>query len=69
MNVKGGGSLLEETSLEVVGVKLCVYERDTERQKEKEGFSHDSWGSRNEWRAAPALQKGLPHQILFALRG
>lgn len=40
MNVKGGGSLLEETSLEVVGVKLCVYEkryRETDRKKRR-GF-------------------------------
>lgn len=37
VNIKGGGSLLEETSLEVVGVKLCMYERDTERQTERKG--------------------------------
>ena len=67
MNIKGGGSLLEETSLEVVGVKLCVCVcvcvciKEIHRDREKEeGFPHDWWDSRNEWSTGPALQEVLP---------
>ena len=39
---------------------VCMKEIYRDREKEKEGFPHDSWGSRNKWSAGPALQEGLP---------